>query len=371
MRFKKTKYITTLILFAALATPYAHAAQLYFYPDNLDVVAGGSFVVEVRLDTEGESVNAIDISGNVTGGIIESVTTANSLIDIFLNSSAIDKETFNFAGGTPGGFVGSGIIGRLNITTTMPGSLSVTFDESSQLLSGSGESLEPSDILLKSVTINALQPSANPIIITSKSHPNQNNWYNKENLQLHWDLEDGVDYSYLVSLDPAATPDDTPDKPQGTLLWLGDINIEGLDEGIYYFTLKRVGEESIARFRAMIDTTPPEWLGFETNEGVPETNYKDFVSFIAKDELSGINHYEVTVDNSPPKLIIAPYLLPEDYLKIKITAFDNAGNAIDENIIGDTQKNIIVIYIVVGLIVLGSAIVAIKPIRERLFTKES
>ena len=348
----------------------AHAAQLYLYPDNLDVRTGASFVVEVRLDTEGESVNAIDITGTVENGIIESITTANSIIDIFIDATAVGQNTFHFSGGTPGGFVGSGIVGRLSITATKPGSLSISFGNAT-ILSGSGESLL-SEIKVRSATENVLQPNGDHIIITSKSHPNQNEWYNEKDLKLHWNLENGMEYSYLMSLDPGAVPDDTPDKPQGTLEWQGDISINDLTDGINYFTLKRVGENSVARYRAMIDTVPPEWLGFEKSAGVAETEYKDFLSFLAKDELSGINHYEVGVDDSPSVLLTSQsYILPSEYTHITITAFDNAGNITEKDIVSSTAKKITLIYVIAGLMVIGAVIVMVRPLRKRVFTKEN
>jgi len=76
-----------------------HAARLYFYPQNLSVSAGDSFIVEVRFDTEGESVNALEIEGTVENGVIESITTANSMIKIFIESLQIGENKFRFVGG--------------------------------------------------------------------------------------------------------------------------------------------------------------------------------------------------------------------------------------------------------------------------------
>lgn len=368
-----TRHILLAVVVALLTTHYllptAMAARLYFYPDKLDVIAGGSFVVELRINTEGESINAVDITGNIENGIIESVTTANSLIEIFIDAAATDRNSFRFAGGTPGGFTGEGIVGRLNITATVPGSLNISINDSSKLLAGTGEEIKLGT-KIKTAEMDILQPSANHIIITSRTHPNQNIWYDKKDLHLHWDLEEGVEYSYLVSLDPLAVPDDSPDRPSGTLLWQGDINIDGLEEGIYYFTLKRLEDDNVVRYRAQIDTTPPEWAAFEKSEGVPETNYKDFVTFFAKDALSGISHYEASIDGKKSQIITVPYILPDEYTKITITALDNAGNKAERTITSKTQKNITIIYAVAGIIVLISIIALLTPTR-RIFTKEN
>jgi len=362
--------ITALVLLTTYyLLPTAHAARLYFYPQNVNVAEGDSYIVEVRIDTEGELINALEIGGSVSNGSIKSISTDNSLIQIFISSSHTDNS-FRFTGGTPGGFTGDGIIGRLTIRASQSGETLVAFDENPNLLSGIGQNISaPINFINASANITAR--SQNHIDISSRSHPDQNTWYNETNLHLRWNLEDGIEYSYLVSLDPTAVPDNTPDKPTGKLQWQGDISIEGLSQGIYYFTLKRVEESDIFRYRAMIDTIPPSWIAVELSEGVQETGGQSFVTFIAKDDLSGISHYEVRVDKNAAQDAIAPYILPDHYGKITLTAYDNAGNSIDETIISEGERRVFGIYIVVLLIIIGGAVVGIKPIRERIFAEKT
>jgi len=359
----------SVLLFVAISVPQAYGAQLYFYPQNIESFEGETFVVEIRLNTEDKTVNALDISGSIDNGIIEAISTDSSLVQIFINSS-YTETTFRIAGGTPGGFSGNDVLARLNVHATELGRINIAFDESANILAGTGESLA-SPIKFLTAAANIKVPSENQIVITSRSHSNQNEWYNKDNLNLHWTLEEGVQYSYLVSRDSSASPDNSPNRPEGTLQWQGDINIEGLDNGIYYFTLKRVGESEISRYRAMIDTTPPEWIAVELSDGVPETMYKDFVTFIAKDNLSGISHYNVRVDDNPVEVIEPPYILPKNYGKITITAYDNAGNLVEKTVLSSEEKSAYALYVVVTLIVLGGMIVWIRPIRERVFTQET
>jgi len=305
----------------------------------------------------------------VSNGSIESINTDNSLVQIFIESSHT-SNSFNIAGGTPRGFTGDGIIGRLTIRVSQSGETLVAFDENPNLLSGIGQNISAS-VNFINASANITARSQNHIDISSRSHPDQNTWYNETNLNLRWNLEDGVEYSYLVSLDPTATPDNTPDRPTGELQWQGDISIEGLSQGIYYFTLKRVEESDIFRYRVMIDTTSPSWIAVELSEGVEETEGLPFVTFIAKDDLSGISHYAVQVDKNAAQVVIAPYILPDHYGKITLTAYDNAGNSIDETIISEGEQRIVGIYIVVLLIIIGGAVVAIKPIRKRIFTEKT
>jgi hypothetical protein len=372
VKFIKILLLTGLgvMLFTAVNTPVAHAAKLYFYPQSVSVIEGDTYTLEVRLDTEGESINALDVTGKVDGGTIESVGTANSFIQIFIKSEKTGDNTFHFAGGTPGGFTGNGVVGLLTVRADSTGEGRASFDDSSNLLSGTGESLGQ-DTEFSETSVNTSAKDERYIKITSRSHPDQNKWYSNTKLNLHWDLEDGVQYSYVISNDPTKVPDDIPDKPSGTLEWLGDVSIEGLDQGVYYFALKRVGESSVYRYRVMIDTTPPEWAGVEVSKGVPETDNNDFVVFLAKDSLSGVDHYEVRVDDGPSKTVESPYVLPKSYGKVTITAFDKAGNRADKVIYGKGEKNVAIFYIIIALIVIGGAVAFIKPLREKMSGNES
>ena len=366
----KVLLCTAILLTTYYLLPTAYAARLYFFPQNISVSEGDSFVVEVRLNTEGELINAIDVEGNVSTGIIESINTSNSLIQIFVESTQTGDNTFRFTGGTPGGFEGDGIIGRLNVRATETGESNINFDKSAKVLTALGQKTAiPLSFI--DTTAEISPPSLNRIKLSSRNHPDENKWYSNTTLNIHWDLEDGVEYSYLVSRDQSAMPDETPDQPEGKLEWQGDISIEGLDNGIFYFTVKRVGETDIARLRTMIDTTPPEWVAFESSEGVPETRDRAFLTFIAKDELSGISHYEALVDREPAESVTAPYILPNDFGTVTIIAYDNAGNSVERTVIGETQRNVLILYIVVLLIAIGGAVVAIRPIRERIFTEKS
>lgn len=367
---KILKYTALSMLLAVLTVPQAQAAKLYFYPQAIDALEGETFVVEVRVDTEGESINALEVEGRVTNGVIESVGTANSLVEIFIESAKTSENSFKFSGGTPGGFTGEGIIGRLTIKPDATSEVKISFDDSPNLLSGTGESVKGQIVTFEANAVIA-KKNEHHIDITSRSHPDQDVWYNKENLHLHWSLEKGIEYSYLVSLDPIATPDNNPNKPTGELMWQGDVTIEGLTQGIYYFTLKRIGESEVSRYRAQIDTVPPEWIAIETNEGIPETGRRDFVTFLARDELSGISRYEVTVDKNPPETTLAPYILPSNYSKVVITAYDRAGNTVSQTLIGDTGRQEITIYVVVALIIIGGAVMVIRPIKERIFTQQT
>ncbi len=351
-----------------IGIPRAYAARIYFYPEKIDVYSGDVFVVEVRVDTEGESVNAIDIEGSVGGGVIESIDVSNSLVQIFINKDKTSDNTFRFSGGTPGGFVGNGIIGRLNIRATETGNTSIGIDESSKVLTELGKEVEALEVGEAETTV--IPDTPNRIRVSSRTHPDQTRWYKNDTVNLGWKLEDGVEYSYLISRDPLAVPDDNPDHPEGSLEWQGDLEIRDFGDGIFYFTVKRVGENNLARFTIKIDTTSPEWIAIEESSGVQETSGKDFVTFAAKDDLSGIDHYSVRVDDGLFADVEPPYILPAEFGTITLRAYDAAGNFVEDKVISETQRGIFRIYAIILLVIIGVVVVGIRPIREKIFTQK-
>ena len=144
--------------------------------------------------------------------------------------------------------------------------------------------------------------------------------------------------SYLLSYDPEAQPDEISDKPEGELTWIGAMEYRELPkDGIYYFTLKQKlpGADWLgtARFRAMIDVTPPE----DFKPLITDIEGKKYLVFSAEDKTSGIEKYEVYearkkifggVEKAGWTEGKSPYLLKDQSLRsiIKVRAADGAGN---------------------------------------------
>jgi len=169
-------------------------------------------------------------------------------------------------------------------------------------------------------------------IISSKTHSDQDEWYPESTLHLHWHLEEETKYSYLISYDPLAEPDEIADEPEGKLTWMGDIEYKGLEDGIYYFHLKQATKNKQQElewgpkvtFRAMIDTSLPEEFELEFTE----IEGKNYLVFITKDKTSGVEYYEVKEGKGSFAKAISPYLLKDQNLRsaIEVRAIDGAGN---------------------------------------------
>ncbi|MDP3995752.1 MAG: hypothetical protein Q8P74_00685 [bacterium] len=99
----------------------AEGAILYLEPAGGNYYQGDTFIVETRIDTEGECINAIEGNLSFSQDTLEIVdfSKGNSILTIWLKEPAFDQNSGKvfFAGGIPGGYCGtlSGDSGRSNL----------------------------------------------------------------------------------------------------------------------------------------------------------------------------------------------------------------------------------------------------------------
>jgi len=361
-------------IFYILSPLHGWAATLFLLPQSSDVFKGESFIAELMIDTEGEEINAADIRVVFPNDlvIVNDFGKGGSIFTLWAEEPGIQEGEISFSAGVPGGFSGKGLIGRINFSGKEIGEAEINFKEDSKVLLNDGKG---SSAILGFAEGNykIIEKSGDLAIITSKSHPDQNKWYNQKNLNLWWDLIDGAEYSYLLSLSSSDSPDEIPDKPEGELEWMGAIEYKGLDDGIYYFSLRQKLPEKDwsgkITFRVMIDTTKPEVFKPEIGKDSSVFEGKYFLSFSTNDKLSGIDHYELMETRNKKqetwKRAKSPYVLEDQSLRSKIfvKAVDKAGN---EQIskISPPPKPFpywIIIPILIGLIIIWWIIRRLRP----------
>jgi len=320
------------------------AATLYLLPQSQTVYQGDSFIVELRINTEDEEINAVEIGLTFPVDLLEVVdfSKGNSILTLWLAEPKIQKGEIIFLGGIPGGFNGEGLLAKITFLGKEIGKSEISFKEISQVLLNDGLGTPAKLSLSEGNYEIILRPEGLPQI-SSETHPDQNKWYNNSTFHLRWDLIEGIEYSYLLSYDPLSEPDEIPDKPEGELIWMGDMEYKGLEDGIYYFTLRqKLPDEDWSKkitYRAMIDTTIPEPFELKTGKAPLVFEGKYFLSFAAQDRASGIDYYEAveadrrgyqrgTTRKAEWKIAESPYLLEDQSLKsvIKVKAVDKAGN---------------------------------------------
>lgn len=256
-----------IILFSVclLLTPLGvRSAILYFKPFSGEYYFGDTFIVEVRIDTEGECINTVKVNLSFPKNILEAIdfSQGNSILTIWLQNPKIEREAglISFAGGIPGGYCGplSGepgeptILGRIvfRVVTSIaqPSLAEIKFLESSQILLNDGFGT-PAKLTLKGAVFT---------ILPEKREVQKNEW-----------------------------------------------------------------EEEITK-----DNIPPEPFLVEIHKDLSIFEGKYFIVFQTVDKQTGIDHYEVKEGKGNWKIAESPYLLEDQSLKGKILvkAVDKAGN---------------------------------------------
>ena len=351
------KILLTVFTFSFLFFPsLSKATNLYLMPQSQTVYQGDSFIVELRINTEDEEINAVEIGLTFPVDLLEVVdfSKGNSILTLWLAKPKIQKGEIIFLGGIPGGFNGEGLLAKITFLGKEIDKSEISFKEISQVLLNDGLGTPAKLSLSEGNYEIILRPEGLPQI-SSETHPDQNKWYNNSTFHLRWDLIEGIEYSYLLSYDPLSEPDEIPDKPEGELIWMGDMEYKGLEDGIYYFTLRqKLPDEDWSKkitYRAMIDTTIPEPFELKTGKAPLVFEGKYFLSFAAQDKMSGIDYYEIKEGKGDWKIAQSPYLLENQSLakKIIVRAYDKAGNYQESEIKPPykiTWKDVLVIILV-------------------------
>jgi hypothetical protein len=346
--------ITGLAFFLSLPLS-VNAAELYFTPSSQTVRQNDNFTVEVWLDTQEQDINAIEANLFFSQGKMElvDISRGGSLLELWLSEPSFSNETgeINFSGGVPKGFQGKGKLLSLTFRPVALGSdittAQIIFQNGSKALLNNGYGSEAPLTLQKADFVIMAAPEGLPAI-SSKTHPNQLDWYANNKPNFSWVAAQGADYSYQLSGSDKkiiASGEKTSDGSAKTDSLDFDLSKEG--DGVFYFSLsqKLPGQEwseEAAHFRVMIDAVSPEEFLPQIGKDDYISEGKYFISFAAKDKTSGISRYEIAerddlgifnfIDDyfgkSVWKEAASPYLLARQELKTKILikAVDKAGN---------------------------------------------
>ena len=314
---------------------FCQAAVLYLMPQTQTLYKGDSFLVEVRLDSGGQEINTAKIDLELPE-LLEVVdfSKGKSMFSLWPQEPIVKNNTISFVGGTPQGFIGDDTVLSITLKGKQTGKGVIGFSKECKVLLNDGKGTE-SELVFLEGSYKIIERPEKLVKISSPSHPDQDKWYNNNSPHIRWDFIEENEYSYLLSHDPLAIPDEVPDRPEGELMWLGDMGYSDLEDGIYYFHLIEKYKDTQewgpnVSFRMMIDTKAPEEFIPKIGQDISVFEGKYFLSFSTTDKMSGINHYEVseTIDKDDWKTAESPYVLEDQNLNslIKVKAVDKAGN---------------------------------------------
>ncbi|MEK7503537.1 MAG: cohesin domain-containing protein, partial [Patescibacteria group bacterium] len=242
------------------------AAILYLAPDKGEYHQGDTFIMAIRIDAEGECINAVQADLKFPQEVLSAVdfSQGGSILNFWAAPPVIDENQglISFSGGSAGGYCGkipgdpgeSNILGKIIFSarggSAFGGKAKVEFLETSQVL-----------------------------------------------------LNDGLGTSAKLS-------------SKGSTLTI----LPGVSS-----TPKQEWQEELAK-----DSTPPEIFKIEINQVSSAFNGKYFIIFFTTDRQTGLDYYEVKEGERDWVKTAGPYVLKDQGLRsiIKVRAVDKAGNHI-------------------------------------------
>ena len=357
--------IRILIIFLLVAGSWslvseAQAARLYFSPSNESLNVGESSLVELRLDTEDEYINAGEISIIYPQSLLiaANLFEGSSIFDVFITRPTIIKEGEIFlSGGASTPFNGDGLILKIAFLAEAEGQAIAGISAESKVLVADGQGSVASlknETLVFTLTASRSSGSSgggfvNSIpIVSSPTHPNPTQFYSSNQVVVTWELADDYEYSYTFSK-LIEIPDDEPEER------VSSVSFFDVEDGIYFFNLKAINTvtgqaSSTVNFRIMIDTTPPESVKIS----VEEVATGSVVAIVSLDKTSGVEALEFkTKEQSDFQRSESQFFIIGPTEEITVRVYDKAGNFAERVFkVNEASKLYILVIIIVALMAL-------------------
>jgi len=333
--------IASLVLLLNLSifpVEVAHAANasLYISPSSLTQAKGNRFTINVGVNSGGNAVNAFEATINLPTNIvsISGAGTGGSLCSLFPLTPTVSGSSVRFQCGIPSGTTNSGNLISISLVASNIGSGTASIS-GARVFAGPGINVTGGT---SGGTINVVAPSARPGAgraeptgtsapdVSSSTHGDQNTWYKNKDVALSWPRTAGVTgYSYIFDQSPGTVPPATTNFNETTL------NLPGKTDGVWYLHIRANGPNgwsAATNYRVQIDSTAPTNLTIVTDPK-GEADKRPIVSFNAVDATSGIDYYEVKMDQDEFQRATSPYtpnsIKSGDHV-FTVRAFDKAGN---------------------------------------------
>lgn len=370
---KKIKFLPPslmLISFLLLPAIPAEAATLYMMPKSGELKVGQIFTLEIKVNTDVNSFNAAQATVNFPANLLEvksiDSSPSASIFNFWLEGPVFSNADgkVRFIGGTANGISGKAIsVLKINFIAKTSGEAPVTFSDAAvtaadgngtNILSSmevasfkiSPEAIAPMAVIQAPIITVAPKPTliTRPAVVAVKLpirpsvsvpfYPDEASWYNTESDFLaKWGLPTDVSWvNAVLDKNSAYSGKDS----EG--LFEGKVFSAIIKDGIWYLHVRfrnSAGWGPVADYRIAVDTSPPYAFKIDSLGGFRTDNPNPVFRFATSDGLSGMDHYEIRIDNGD---VIAnkagefklPLQSPGKH-RILIRAFDKAGNSIEDN----------------------------------------
>ena len=331
------------------------AATLYFSPSSGNFTEGNIFTVTLLANSEGQPINNAEAVISYPTDLLEltSLSKFGSIFSLWVLepnfSNATGKISFNGGLQNPGFNGGSGKILTMVFKAKKPGQASLVSTEAAvRANDGYGTDVLKSNpqALFTIIAEETPAPPATekPVIglpkapkISSDTHSDPEEWYAESDATFTWSIGDEITAVRLsVNESPTGVPTVLYDPP------ITSKTVNDLDDGVWYFHVQLqndTGWGEVAHFKFQIDTEQPDQLDIElVSDDILIERKVDF-TIEANDKLSGIDYYEIRVDDGEYEtwvddgegIYTAPPVSPGKHT-LTVKAFDKAGNFITDSI---------------------------------------
>jgi hypothetical protein len=351
-------FLLLVLFFGFFISHPVQASVSYFNPSAGSFEVGNIFTVDVLVNTEGVAINNVESVINFPADLLEivSINKSSSIFSLWVEEPKYSNVTgiLSFNGGLPTpGYNGiSGQVLSIVFRARKVGNASLIFSSISvrandglgtDVLKSSTQALyvlisTPKIIVPVAPVISAPEvntPSAPKI--SSPTHPDPDKWYSNNDPEFDWALANDITSSLLLY--------DRYSSSQPLVNYSPAVSrkvLKNMKDGVWYFHVKlanSAGYGKVSHFKFKIDTVKPSQFDITeiSRESLTDSNVK-FI-FIAEDNLSGIDHYDVWIDGNAYETwvddgsheYIVSSIGPGKHV-LNVKAFDRAGNYIDQSV---------------------------------------
>lgn len=140
--FLAAGFLSAVLVFFVFAPPVS-ASRIYLEPAAAEYSRNDIFVVDVKLDTEGENINAVRIDLTFPKDVLEAsdFSKGNSILTFWAQEPIFSNQAgeIHFVGGSPGGYDGNNaFLGKIIFKAIKGGEAKIHVDESSRILLNDG-----------------------------------------------------------------------------------------------------------------------------------------------------------------------------------------------------------------------------------------
>lgn len=367
--FLQKIFFTLLFLASVLLVPgLAQAAEVQLSPSTGTYGSGQTFTATVRVDPEGESINAVEatLTFDTSKLSVVSVAKTGSVFSLWTTEPTFSNSagTIEFGGGSPTPFSSVSTLAVITFRATAEGAAAVDFQNASALAADGLGTDVLSGTVGGSYTVSAATETPTPTptetsdeeedtdaaiafgepprapVVGSKTFLDPDVWYAESTGLFTWELPFDVT---AVAYEISTTSDMEPDKENAIDPPIEEIEIlEGdLADGRQYLHVQfenQVGWGAVAHRQILVDTTPPEDFEVNVRAGNTPSSFP-LITFDAEDKTSGVEYYELTIADGEP-IEVTPeeaelgYLLSkleDGTYTVTVVAYDRAGNSTESS----------------------------------------